>query len=91
MVTVLLTASSATARVHELKQFRVDGLTGFCQDPDQVSSLPQVPWGEERISSALVGAASCPSNTVDVIFRGAGIIIVDDELDIFHIFCVKSN
>lgn len=91
MVTVLLTASSATSRVHELKQFRVDGLPGFCQDPDKVSSLPQVPWGEERISSALVGTAGCTSNTVDIIFRGAGIVIVDDELDIFHIFCVKSN
>lgn len=89
---MLLTASSTTTiRVHELKQFRVDGLPGLCQDPDKVSGLPQVPRGEECVSSALVGAAGGASNTVDVILRGAGIVVVDDKLDIFHIFWVKSN
>lgn len=91
-MTVLLTSSSSTTpRVHELKQFRVDGLPGLRQHPDKVSGLPQVPWGEEGVGSALVGTAGRTSNTVDVILRGAGIVIVDDELDILHIFWIKSN
>lgn len=91
-VTHSATASSAAATwVHELKQFGVDGLAGLRQHPDQVSSLPQVPWGEEGVRSPLVGTAGCASNAVDVILRGAGIVVVDDELDIFHIFRMKSN
>lgn len=84
-------SSSTTPRVHELKQFRVDGLPGLCQNPDKVSGLPQVPWGEEGVGGALFGTAGRTSNTVDIILRAAGIVIVDDELDIFHIFWIKSN
>lgn len=91
-MTVLLTAASSTAAcIHKLKQFRIDGLPGLLQHPDKVPGLPQVPWGEEGVGSALVGAAGRTSDTMDVILRGAGIVIVDHELDIFHIFCIKSN
>lgn len=91
MTVLLTTSSSTTPWVHELKQFGIDGLPGLRQHPDKVSGLPQVTWGEEGVGSALVGTAGRTSNTVDVILRGAGIVIVDDELDIFHIFWMKSN
>lgn len=88
---VVLTASSTTIRVHQLKQFGVDSLPRLFQNPDQVSGLTQVPRGEERVGGALVGAACCTSNTVDVILRRAGIVVVDDELDIFNIFLGKEQ
>lgn len=81
-----LTASTATVGVHQLKQLGVDGLSGLLQDPDQVPGLPQVSWREEGVGSALVGAAGRAANTVDVVLGGVGVVVVDDKLDVFHIF-----
>lgn len=81
-----LTASAATIGVDQLKQLGVDGLPGLLQDPNQVPGLPQVPRCEEGVGGALVGAAGCTTNTVDVVLGRVGIVVVDDELDIFHIF-----
>lgn len=88
---VLTAASAAAPRLHELEQFGVDGLPGLRQNPDQVSRLPQVPRGEEGVGRPLVGAARRTSDAVDVVLGGIGIVIVDDELDVFHIFWMKSN
>lgn len=90
-MSVLITASSSTAAgIHKLKKFRVDGLSGLLQHSNKVPGLPQVPWGEEGVGSALVGTAGRTSNTVDIILRGVGVVIVDDELDVFNIFRIKG-
>lgn len=85
----VLTAASSAAWVHKLKQFRIDGLACLLQHSDEVSCLSQVSWGEEGVGRALVGTAGCAPNTMDIILRGARIVIVDDELDILHIFWIK--
>lgn len=87
----LTASSSSPAGVHELTQFGVDGLPGLFQHPHKVSSLPQVPRREECVSSTFVSTAGRASNTVHVILRGVGIVIVDDKLDIFNILWVKNN
>lgn len=66
-VTHPTSASTATIGVDQLKQLRVDGLSGLLQDSDQVPGLPQVPWCEEGVGGALVGAAGRTANTVDVV------------------------
>lgn len=83
---VTLTASTATTGVDQLQQLRVDGLSGLLQDPDQVPGLPQVPRREEGVGGALVGAAGRTANAVHVVLRRVGIVVVDDKLDVFHIF-----
>lgn len=82
----LTTSAAAAVGVDQLKQFRVDGLSGLLQDPDQVPGLPQVPRREEGVGGALVVAAGRAANAVDVVLRRVGIVVVDDKLDIFHIF-----
>lgn len=79
------TASSSAPGVQELQEFGVDGLTRLLQHSHQVASLAQVSWGEEGVGCALVGAAGRSSDAVHVVLGGAGIVIVDDELDILHI------
>lgn len=88
---VCLTAAPPPAGVRELTQFGVDGLPGLFQHPDQVSGLPQVARREEGVSCAFVSAAGRASNAVHVVLGGVGIIVVDDELDIFNILWVKNN
>lgn len=87
----LTATSSPSAGVHQLTQFGVDGLPGLFQHPDKVPSLPQVARREEGVSGAFVSTAGRASNTVHVILGGVGIVVVDDELDIFNILWVKNN
>lgn len=61
-------------------------MPGLGQNPHEIPGLPQVPWGEEGVGGALVGTTCSTPDTMHVVLGGVGIVIVDDELDIFHIF-----
>lgn len=78
--------SSAASTVDQLQQFGIDRLPGFLQDPDQLSGLPEVPRSEKGVSGAFVSAASCTPDAVDIILGWVRVVIVDDKLDILHIF-----
>lgn len=82
--------TSSTPTVNQLQQFGVDGLPGLLQHPDELAGLPEVPWGEESVRSAFVGAAGRAADTMDVILRRVGIVIVDDKLDILHILIYEA-
>lgn len=56
------------------------------QDSDQVPGLAQVTRGEEGVGRALVGAAGRTADPVHVVLRRVGVVIVDDKLDILHVF-----
>lgn len=87
-----LTPSAASASVvHQLHELWVDGLVGLLQHFDQLSGLFEIPRSEEGICSALVGATSCSANPMHIILRAVWIVIVDDKLDIFHIFGVGDE
>ncbi len=81
-----LTSTSPTACVHQLQKFGVDGLSSLLKNPDQITSLPKVPRGEEGIGGSFVGAAGCPPNAMNIILRRVWIVIVDDKFNILHIF-----
>lgn len=61
------TSSSSTSGVNQLQQFRIDGLSGLLQHPDQLSGLPEVPRGEEGVGGAFVCAAGRTADTMDVV------------------------
>lgn len=82
----LFLTSSAASTVSQLQQFGIDRLPGFLQDPDQLSGLPEVPRSEKGVSGAFVSAASCTPDAVDIILGWVRVVIVDDKLDILHIF-----
>lgn len=74
------------SRVNQLQQFGIDGLPGLLQNSDQVPGLAQVTRGEEGVGRALVGAAGRTADPVHVVLRRVGVVIVDDKLDILHVF-----
>lgn len=83
-------SASSTASVHQLQQFGIDGLSGLLQHPDQLPGLAEVPWSEEGVGRAFIGAACCAANAMDVVLRGVGIVVVDDKLDILHILTLEA-
>lgn len=85
----MLTSSAAAAAattVHQLQQFGVDGLPGLLQHSDELAGLADVAGGEEGVGRALVGAAGRAADAVDVVFRRVGVIVVDDELHVLHVW-----
>lgn len=81
-----LTSATSAPAVHELQQLGVDGLPGLLQHPDELAGLPDVAGGEEGVGRALVGAAGRAPDAVDVVLRRVGVVVVDDELDVLHVW-----
>ena len=48
-------------------------------------SLGSILGGEESVAGPGVSLPSCPPNPVDVVLAVAGVVVVDDELDVVHI------
>lgn len=68
-----------------LDEFGVDGLIGLAKDRDEVSCLLHVARSEEGVGrSSLLTTRRAP-NAVNIIFRVVGVVIVDNELHVFHI------
>ena len=81
-----LTSPSATSRINQLQQLGVDGLPGLLQHPDQLAGLPDVPRSEEGVGGAFVVAAGRAADAVDVVLRRVGVVVIDDELDVLHVW-----
>lgn len=84
-------ATASTPAVHQLQQFGVDGLPGLLQHPDELPGLPNVAGGEEGVGRALVGAAGRAANAVDVVLRRVGVVVVNDELDVLHVWAAVGS
>lgn len=87
---VISSLTSSTSSVNQLQQFRIDGLSGLLQHPDQLAGLAEVPRSEESVGSAFVGAAGRTADTMDVVLRWIGIVVIDDKLDILHILTFEE-
>lgn len=65
---------------------RIDHLAGLDKNLDQVIGLGRVVVREEGERGALLLAASRAANSVHVILRVVGIVVVDHKLDVVDIF-----
>ncbi len=86
----LTSSASSTSSINQLQQFRIDGLSGLLQHPDQLTGLAEVPRSEEGVCCAFVGAAGRATDAMDVVLRWVGIVIIDDKLDILHILTFEA-
>ena len=68
-----------------LEELGVDGLVGLSQHCHQVAGLPHVVGGEEGVGCARLLATSCAADSVDIVLRVVGIVIVDDKFHVFDI------
>ncbi len=61
------TSTSTTSSVNQLQQLGIDSLPGLLQHPDQLTGLAEVPWSEEGVGSAFVGAAGRATDAMDIV------------------------
>lgn len=60
-------------------------LAGFFEDVDQFIGVLPIFSGEESVGNTFSASSAGSSDTMDVIFKLSGEIVVDDELDIRHV------
>lgn len=85
--TIVVTFSKAS----ELQEFRVDILFSLVQNSDEVPSLSLVVGSEESVSRAGLRTPSGTPDAVDVVFRGVGVVVVDDVFDVFNVQPASSD
>jgi len=73
------------AVVHHLDQLRTNLLPSLAQYVNEILGLGSVLDREQRIRGAAFPCTPCASNTVDVILRVIGVVVVDDKLYVVDI------
>jgi hypothetical protein len=84
--TITTTAASSAGVTCHFRKTRIDILLGFCQDSDQVAGLFGIISAEERDSGSFSSCATSSTNSMNIIFRVVGVIIVEDMSNVSHIF-----
>ena len=77
-------ASTASTHRHFL-QLRRNLLLCFRQNFDQVASFGSVSTGEESVSSSSLVSAASTTDTMNVVFRIVGVVVIDNELDVVYV------
>lgn len=80
--------ATTTSVIYQLHEFRIDSLVSFLKHLDQLTRLFEVSRSEESVRCAFIRATGRASDTVHVILGAIWVIIVNDELDIFHVCSV---
>lgn len=82
---LILTFPSVRVLRHVVES-RIDHLSGLDQNLDQVIRLGRVVVREKGERGALLLASSSSADSVHIIFRVVGIVVVDHKLDVVDIF-----
>lgn len=70
---------------------RIDHLPGLEQNLDQVMGLGRVVVREERERGALLLATSSAADSVHIVFRVVGVVVVNHKLDVVDIFVWSTS
>lgn len=85
------TPTEATPTLGELDKLGIDLLPGFLEDGQEGTGGLGIVGGEEGDGRAGGTGATSTPDSMHIIFDIPGEVIVDDKLDIFHIYTNRNN